>query len=196
MKIRFVLVFSLSVLTKVFCDEIKCAEELSVDITDGTIIDDNIIKDGLTYTIEDYYKIDEKIFGCPCNITSCIRKCCAYNEAISNKACESYNYDLSSNIARHLPEDVQLDSFYVIHGIVDCPYKARFILDPNGSDDDFLIVENGSLKWNIKIFEVDDYCLDYVIDQSTFAAILCSSVDPAGVNHTIGTYKKIHFVLL
>lgn len=186
-----VLVFS----TQVHNEEVKCKEELSVDITDGTVNGKQITKDDIIYTDQNYYQNGDRIYGCPCNIRNCTRKCCPHGEGLDNKTCRSYENDaFSVNLQRHLPEDVHIDHYYIVHDIVDCNDKERFLLDPNGDIEDiFLITQDGRLTWQGLEFNVIDYCVDYLIQQNTFAALLCADAESV-YHHTIGT-KIIFFNL-
>lgn len=185
----------LGFLTSVYNEEIKCDAELSVDITDGVHYNGQITKNGITYNEENYYQDNGRVYGCPCNIQNCLRKCCAETEALSNKTCQPYMYDVSSHFQRHLPEEVSINQYYIIHDIVNCTDKVRFILDPSESNqDNFVLTKNGNLIWQSYNFSVNDYCLEYLVEDTTFAALLCSDVEE-NVSHAIGT-NVFHSLLL
>lgn len=179
--------FVISSLTSVYNEEIKCPLELSVDITDGVNNNGEITKDGVCYTNENYYNKDGRIYGCACNIKNCLRKCCPLGMGMNYTSCESTTYDVSSNIQQYIVQGSNISNFFIIDGIVACTDKVRFLVYPRKSgQDNFSIKENGHLNWESEDYDATEYCLDYFVDDNTFAAVLCGEVEHQR-QHTIGT---------
>ncbi|XP_045461968.1 probable G-protein coupled receptor Mth-like 3 [Harmonia axyridis] len=160
-----------------------CHHSVSVDISDGDIKwNGEISKDGVLYSSSNYYRKDNTIFGCPCNLKKCVRKCCAVDEIMENKTCtkselnvfipihevDNFLYNLDMKNGTHKTSDL----FY-IHNL--CTRRIRlepgdvFYLQPNGS----LLVPDFELDAPLKPHE---YCLDVFKDDTMdnmFSALIC-----------------------
>lgn len=71
--------------------DFTCPVSLSLNISSGTSNGSHIFADGLVYPPGLYFKQDNDVFGCVCNITRCIRKCCPPGKIFYRGACLQLN---------------------------------------------------------------------------------------------------------
>lgn len=180
------------------CCQIPCHFSVSVDITEGSTQENGaILKNGVVYDPLNYYEKNGKIFGCPCNLKKCIRKCCGVDEIMVNKKCTKSdqrviiplhsNTDFQAHLDMKNESHKDLDIFY-IHS--KCNRSIRLIPEEEPSDI-FFIQTNGSLfAPNIGLDELlrpDGYCVDVFDDHimdNKFTALLC--------NDEVTTEQAIH----
>lgn len=147
-----------------------CKYNVSVDITDGFKYDDGtdiIIKDNINYVPRYYYRLDDRIYGCVCNVKICIRKCCQINMINLDNSCVVSNDTL--RIRTYRKEDfieektIDIDNYYLLNTKF-CP-QQKYLLDPDNFYDQFLIQTDGKLYLK-NVDDTTNYVLpiDYCID--------------------------------
>ncbi|XP_044254818.1 G-protein coupled receptor Mth2-like isoform X1 [Tribolium madens] len=186
-------------------DNSFCLNNFSVNITDGENNNGVIYKDGINYTKGDYYVTGDGIFGCVCNIKSCVRKCCGPNEIVID-GCTNANYSFTFKIYNGTASVVVNESdFYVLYDL-ECDY-GHFRLNPNFYEqDNFYVQLNGSLyapyvDERRTVYGIEEYCLETFNegDGNIFSAVICleNNIEepPKIINH-IGMIISMPFLLL
>lgn len=168
-KIRL-LCFFLLLINNVNC-QIKCKYNVTTKITDGTRDGNVIIKNDVRYSYQNYYKDGNDIIGCPCEVKTCIRKCCPEDQAgvTDNFKCDYHKEPLNLELYNNdnfLKNKLVLDNYYLLD-LNFCP-KQKYMLFPDESADKFYVQEDGRLYLpNVK---EDNYVLpiDYCVDTFKF----------------------------
>lgn len=186
--ILFLFVFIHSVLTK-----FPCPLSLSVDITDGIETDSHIIKDNIVYPSDLYFTIDNDTFGCICNITKCIRKCCLPNEVYYRSIDE--NEEITEKCIEGNSSNTLLDLIVYKETTRIGPGNLNFVYNKHcdeGSyrlqpdlypDDNFTIQENGSIFFEStqSYYSQDMFCVDNFVNEdgsTSFSVIMCFGSQP------------------
>ncbi|KAK4872553.1 hypothetical protein RN001_014582 [Aquatica leii] len=178
-------------------DAYTCNAEFGIDISDGELIDnDVVIKNGILFTSKHYKKVNGVKTGCICDINVCVRKCCPLGQYMTNKTC------VDTNKTFVIPEQKRpdLNGYQFIFGN-DCKHKKRrTVLDPAwNSDQDFILTENGKIWVPAEklLFKLQDYCVDYIEDFDEIRALVCdyknANISDANV---IGIIISMPFLLL
>uniref|UniRef100_A0A6P7GQK9 Uncharacterized protein LOC114341713 n=1 Tax=Diabrotica virgifera virgifera TaxID=50390 RepID=A0A6P7GQK9_DIAVI len=171
-----------------------CPKSLSVNITDGYKQGENITKDGIMFSPQNYFVENSSVYGCVCNIKKCVRKCCENDSNLNNSACSSKNgsqdgdfvfYNLTQPYGRYVPDQ------FVIHGRSCEPKMLQIRLDG-----DFYLQTNGSLYGldlsdMYTMYSPLDYCLDYSSDELGLQAFICISekeADDFDISRIIGMH--------
>ncbi|KAF7280829.1 hypothetical protein GWI33_005487 [Rhynchophorus ferrugineus] len=149
----------------------QCPSSLKVNITDGITGENYILHDGIVYVLGQYEIIDDAIWGCPCSVKPCIRKCCPDNEELTKDSqdrtqCVSSNYTLDVKVydGTH-PVKEQVD-FFTIHG-AQCSDDSTIVVSTK-----FYIQKNGYFfDDNAIYYPPDSYCLDYY--NGVMIALIC-----------------------
>lgn len=166
------------------CANTKCATELSLDISDGEKVGQNFIrKNGIVYDKNNYFELDGKIFGCVCNLKTCIRKCCPIGQEIFNRTCQNSRRKFFDLIQQNTMQTFDTDVYFPISSFLNCSSKKRGIL-PN--DEELLLTQDGHLS-SIATLNQLNYCLDYFAEFSYFTALICLSDSNFRALKTIGT---------
>lgn len=148
---------------------LTCKYNVAVNITDGLKESYGvIIKDNVEYSPKNYYETDDgRIYGCPCNIKTCLRKCCEMGRAPLNKSCTIYEEDLLIELHKEkkfIKEvTVNIHNFYLLD-LTFCPNQKYLLRPDDDYFDTFLIQRDGSLY--LPYANEDNYVLpiDYCID--------------------------------
>lgn len=142
---------------------------MSVNITGGIVNASGIIKDRILYDKPNYFHDGDTIWGCPCNIKKCIKKCCGPNKKISNDECvenlENFRFDVYRET--NFSDEVKSNDFHFVYSKI-C--RENFVSFNPDFPEDLFVQENGSLLVQSfeKLYEPEDYCID-VFDNVTFA---------------------------
>lgn len=163
-----------------------CEINRSIKILGGDHLDDSSIQfNGITYDPSNYFEDKGEIYGCPCNLKQCIRKCCDDNQYIdTNKTCSTING--INNIQIDLQDITVSDitTYALLTGKCNGP---SFLVDPsNSSEDSFLISANGELIWAEQSIDVDHYCIDYIRSTDVLKALVCEEGDVSTAHYSIG----------
>lgn len=162
-----------------------CEINRTIKISSGDRLDDSTIQyNGITYDPSNYFENEGEIYGCPCNLKQCIRKCCDDNQYIdTNKTCSPIN---GINIEKHLQEVTESDitTYAILTGKCNGP---SFLVDPgNSSEDSFAISATGELIWAEQLIDVDHYCIDYIRSTDVLKALVCEEGDASTQHFSIG----------
>lgn len=131
----------------------------SVDITGAEeTAEGGYVSEGITYPRGTFWKSDSHIFGCPCAVKPCIRKCCGRNEEYYNAEKNSTETKLGcieSNRSFIISErgifsrldfkemDVEDTHFYVFYGK---PCKLMYMKSPEDyEDEEHYLMEDGEI---------------------------------------------------
>lgn len=169
-----------------FASNYPCEVEFSVDITDGTRSENDVItKDGVSYDLKNYFEYEGKVMGCVCNLRACIRKCCPSGQYIADSSQTCVNTDTEFRVGTIAAADIT--TYSIITGKCNTP---SVLLDPeNSTEDSFSITANGSLAWtDMEIIKLAEYCVDYVRSTDTIKALVCIDDTSITVHNTIGIY--------
>lgn len=148
-------------------DDVMCKYNVTVDITDGIQKKSGeIVKDNVHYSSRHYYRNATNVFGCICNVKTCIRKCCPIGMAHLNKTCRAYDGEIRIKTyyrAVYVDEKVIDSNNYYLLGTSFCP-NQKYLLNPNDEFDQFLIQMDGKLFFpnidNNNLVLPIDYCVD------------------------------------
>lgn len=173
----FVLFSSFYIFTK--SERTKCAHVLSVDITNGTKLNDgSIMRDEIIFSPDLQFVYDDQIRGCVCNVRKCVRKCCESGMAVIDNKCKAYSGGFPLTIHdKHVPLEEEHD-FYIIHN-KKCSTGGFYKLEPLLYDEDvFYLQEDGSMFMpsDDKFLNQDEYCVDVFFDEEmnmSVSALVC-----------------------
>lgn len=177
MEIKFAYYFTVIYVNLVACDSEKpCRIEHSVDISDGVFNadDETYRKDGILYRPPNYFLEGQIVRGCICQIKTCVRKCCAYDEYLNADSKNCTYYTDPPEFLMHLPADKSTTtSFHIINGMLQCGDRKRSVLQPDSNpSDSFSITHDGFVSYASLVFKQEDYCLEYISSRS-LSAIFC-----------------------
>lgn len=175
----------LSILFTVTLAENPCPLDLTTDLTESHKLNNG-----------DYKKYDEvftpahrfwhngTLYGCVCNLKTCIRKCCKEDELITNSTCIKGRdsrftlFNIKDNIS---------STFHNIYG-----YKCSYSLIPY---DEYLILSDGSLETIElvpRIYPPLSFCIDDFNDYQAQIALMCTQGE---IPNTTITYGEFFFYL-
>ncbi|XP_066256048.1 G-protein coupled receptor Mth2-like isoform X2 [Euwallacea similis] len=188
--------FLLLLLSAVLCE--NC--ETTVDLSDGTLDGDNIVKDRVVYTPADYFQEDNAVKGCICQVTKCLRRCCDYNETLvgtDTGTAECKAADREIDIVKDL-ETVIGQNISQFH-IIAVPVKD--VCTEEGTYRTFVhnevqIEPSGDLNWDGERYQFDEYCASSYDDH--LGVLLCVIPDKS-VNqlvYCIGMIISMPFLLV
>lgn len=177
-----------------------CPINLSVNISNGHSNGTHIFTDdGLIYPPNLYFTEAGDTFGCICNITNCIRKCCPQDEVFFGHECiqtDLLGINFTVPVHREF-EQTRFGNFHFVYNR-DCNIDYYRLFPDIYEEDAFLIQENGSLFFpssgdyiNQHMFCVDNF-LD--IDENAtstivFSAVVCFPEDQSpDIVYSFGTY--------
>lgn len=160
---------------------------VTIDISDGTVNGTDIIKDGLTFTENDYYTDNDQVtWGCICQVKICIRRCCSSDEALQPQI--NGSVDCSASESVNTTEDVEsvVGVSIAQYHIISVPARNVCV---EGEvqlyvEEDFEVDTSGNLTWENEKFGFENYCASryngvsvalvcVVADSSTNALIYC-----------------------
>lgn len=176
----FPLIFVYVLVNSIESANIKCAKELSINISDGIKANDLIIKDGIVYDENNYYTLGDDTYGCACNLKICIRKCCPRGQEIRNKTCQPSVHDFFGLIRATIGGDFDEKKYYPFPNFVHCPDRRK---TPRGAQ--MKITSTGHLSY-INNLDHLHYCLDYFSEFSEFSALVCLDLQNVSNGITIG----------
>lgn len=168
----------------------KGFENDHIDISDGTHINDVIIKNNVTYTKQNYFVSKGKAYGCICTMKTCIRKCCPKHFHVAKGKCLPREIrDL--NVTIHNGSDIldfEKESIHLLYGN-SCPLQHspsrvwEFYLQKDGR----LYLSEEEMYFNLNL-----YCIEEVNGTDEIFALVCMKTEentdvlPAGtVNYFI-----------
>lgn len=162
-----------------------CEITRTIKISDGVYLNaSTILYNGIFYDSSNYFEDEGEIYGCPCNLKQCIRKCCDDNQYIdTNKTCSSVT---GTNIENQLQSitDSDISTYAILTGKCNGP---SFLVDPgNSSEDSFTISANGELIWAEQSIDVDHYCVDNIRSTDVLKALVCEEGDASTEHFSIG----------
>lgn len=156
--------------------------------------DGNLRTEGLVYPPGTFYKFDGSVFGCPCLLKPCVRKCCKADEKFDLDSEEPVPPCVQSNSTSFKPfrrnvytsnsgrkEDLQLkfvqeDHFVFLHGNV-CVRGDYFLNEIEyGKDRNFLMEDGRLIIYDPLLpFPLDQsqYCLESFLGDDTIHAVAC-----------------------
>lgn len=170
------------------CDfGVECCSkgDLVQDITDGFKVGTAIIKDDVRYEPKNYYIENETIFGCVCEVTKCLRKCCPEGlhpvRIGTDRICKPSKQHLS--VAASLSEIPNARQYKVFHAGFLCNTPNSLALNETNWDKD---LNGGYLNAFGMSLGVNDFCLDYVKNRLT--SIICVTTETEAVFKSVGMY--------
>lgn len=176
-------------------EDLPCLEYLTEDITHGTVFTNgSILKNNVTYNVGNYYKNNNRIWGCICNVVNCVQMCCGVNEVFANKTCVNEANHSEINISGVFDDtnklrDFSQHDFFRIKSFL-CPKSHARI--PAEESDSVYIQENGSLYLVSKDYEAmydpGYYCLTRTPDNALLT-VLCEFYDEQ-IEESMRMYAK------
>lgn len=165
----FVLSFAYELLSAHLCEL-----DQTVDITAGNVrFDNSILFEESLYTREDYFKYNNQLHGCVCNLKTCIPKCCPKKHILINGKCEYYEeYVFTVNP----PKGINLSDPTQIHFLVNrsCVGEAGIITAENI----FGIYEHGYVELSFtNITDINDYCIEANEDPAHLILLVCLEIE-------------------
>ncbi|XP_072397056.1 G-protein coupled receptor Mth2-like isoform X6 [Diabrotica undecimpunctata] len=161
-----------------FSDGQPCPMYLAVNITDGIKENYFIKKDGLNYNVTDYMMVGNEVWGCICNLRTCIRKCCGRNQSLVRNNCEEgplsdFNLSIFDRMTKISKK--KLDDFHVVYG-QKCPDGYIMVK----SDLDIFVQNNGTVYYAEddyeNVYDIENYCVENFSGE--FSALLCEEDIP------------------
>lgn len=153
----------------IYANNTKCNKDLSIDISDGETVKRNFVEsNGILYDENNYFESAGKIYGCVCNLKTCIRKCCPSGQQIDNKTCQLSVHNFFDLIRQNMGKDLNEKVYHTIFGFPNCTDK-RYKMPPNAV---LRLLPNGHLSY-IQSLDQLHYCLDYFAEFSHFSALVC-----------------------
>ncbi|XP_022917480.1 G-protein coupled receptor Mth2-like isoform X13 [Onthophagus taurus] len=128
-----------------------CSKELSINISAGVFDDktNKIIFDNLTFPKELTYYEDNSVYGCVCDVTVCVRKCCDVGKVIVSNETDSMSCEESDD-----PLNINNTFKYIYYKDDTCVYEIT----------DFELASNGELTENDNGESVVHNFLEFCID--------------------------------
>ncbi|XP_053995120.1 G-protein coupled receptor Mth2-like isoform X1 [Hylaeus volcanicus] len=164
----------------------------------------SLMYEELVYPVGSYREVGNETYGCPCNLRTCLKKCCRRNEMLGvgdRPNCtrlpnEQLGRDLVLERSQLAPE---IERVYVIDNYTGCPGNlSRYMLEPEKFEEDKFVVErNGSLQTSSMMFPTGSYCLDWKESVDKIAALVCLSTEvlPNSVPPNEKTYYKFGLIV-
>ncbi|XP_022917477.2 G-protein coupled receptor Mth2-like isoform X10 [Onthophagus taurus] len=154
-----------------------CNEDniLTVDISDGYEINNEVTHNNLVYTSENYFKKDNGlIFGCICNVIKCYYKCCENSEHVSkedgNFQCvPSKSYDTNNELKEFITKQFGLDKIHVIHKPLACLPELMKHNQRVGESNNFKHIATNLLDGLEE--ESESFCVDYFRNGEIYSLI-------------------------
>ncbi|KAF5288086.1 hypothetical protein FQR65_LT12136 [Abscondita terminalis] len=150
-------------------DDIPCDLNFGINITDGIRGNKKSINfNGTWFYPGDYEERDGIIIGCVCRIKPCLRKCCPSGTFFQNRKC------VPTNKLLVIPENkgFSIDSYHIVYGEKCGKDKSRLM------QKSFELDRNGNLKISgpkrDKIYDLTNYCVEYIEDDTEIQALSCS----------------------
>ncbi|XP_018567276.1 uncharacterized protein LOC108907922 [Anoplophora glabripennis] len=190
--------------TAVFSQQDRpCYQHLTEDITNGQRLPSGaILKNNVRYDSDNYYIDNDRIWGCICNIKSCVRYCCDVDEVYVNETCRKEKTHSELNISVYQGtkrlRDFSLREFSLIKSLTCPKLHARISA---GESDLIYIQENGLLYYVSgeykAMYDPGYYCLTRKAD-NTLLTILCESYEDEGTTTTyaIGMITSLPFLVM
>lgn len=163
-----------------------CDRRLSIKITEGDYINNKIVYNNITYNEDQYYegisKNKTELYGCPCKIKKCYRKCCTKGKLLTTSCIESEksnNYYNKIQVFDHrIPLNETVEELFIEVHDISCPSGQVIVLNPNKGHEVFL-QKNGSLMYRVQGFEFwaspENFCME-MYDKEDFkelTALIC-----------------------
>lgn len=153
----------------VFC---YCSKSLSIDISDGIMENETVInKYNIQFALDNYYKENEIIFGCVCELKTCVRKCCGVNESKLETGCSpSTNQMIDYKFYNDLDIIKSFDTekiflFYNAacqnESYIKIMLEGKFYLQMNGSV--FGVDMSSEDQETYRIYSPEEICLENVL---------------------------------
>ncbi|XP_014210181.1 G-protein coupled receptor Mth-like [Copidosoma floridanum] len=172
-----ILLFTLSIASNFATKTAPCNKILSVNLENGTsLANGSILFDGLTIPPYAQYSLDGQLFGCPCMVKHCIRRCCKPG-LFEDRGChepwgQSYGIKVPPIPEEFLHPSIKNfdDHFYVIYER-ECIADNAFILWITGPkksyNEHFNVSLTGSLshynernnQTSFFLYSQEQYCL-------------------------------------
>lgn len=155
-----------------------CTE--TIDISDGEKIGSDIIKDGVTFSENDYFQNETRIIGCVCKVKKCISRCCLTNEYLieideDNISCQqndSSAIDLADDLNKVIDQNMSLYHIISVPDRQICIEKGEYKIFV---DSDVKIDSSGSLFWDETTYAFDKFCAANL--NSHLGAFVCVTPD-------------------
>lgn len=169
----------------------KCKYNVTIDLSNSTIDNYNsaLIQDNVTYPLSETYRIKKKIYGCPCNVKTCLRKCCELNEVRFNNTCVprdggggALSINLHDGINYVDRKLVNVINYYLLDKVF-CRGRT-YSLDPKRRESDAFFIQNDGQLFLpyaklINYVKPIDYCVDSLEtndDDNEFYIKVCSTL--------------------
>nr|CAH7736760.1 unnamed protein product [Callosobruchus chinensis] len=132
---------------------------------DGSLLwEEEVLVNVDSYCVDLFTK-DDDIFGCPCNVTKCLRKCCEEGQSLIRMKCVESNKTLDFPFYNFTdPVDASVEEFFVTYGR-QCEFSS-FIIRLEGKA---YVQSDGTLygldmsNEEYKLYNVDEYCVENVL---------------------------------
>lgn len=145
-----------------------CPLNLTMNLKDGFVTDDAIVKNNMTYFKNNYFiTANGQIRGCICNLRMCIRKCCPNGYSYTKKSCVADKNLPHIEIKLHKERVFtgrwkNITDYHIIHDN-HCKW-GKYKLIPDYEGDLFFFQDDGRLHLpNVdhkKYVGPEDYCID------------------------------------
>lgn len=124
------------------CTGCQTTSKELIEITNGTKFNDTIIYKDITFTAENYFENDGKVYGCICDVKTCLPKCCKQGKRQINGRCKPFNSNLTLTVYKGTEKsEMDMNNFYFVKTKMMCN-GPRVMLTPNIK---YYVQENGDL---------------------------------------------------
>ncbi|KAK9871564.1 hypothetical protein WA026_012946 [Henosepilachna vigintioctopunctata] len=161
------------------------------DISDGHKEGSAIIKDGVRYEKQNYYSEGSVVWGCVCDVSKCIRKCCAEGQyplkTNDSRICTPLPPDQVRSLSDGLKSKAETKDYNVVHGGIICNTELSLALPATNLKKD---LHDGILDAYDMKFDYNEFCLDYVRNKLT--SIICVNSDEQKYINSVGKYSNVN----
>ncbi|XP_044763908.1 G-protein coupled receptor Mth2-like isoform X2 [Coccinella septempunctata] len=172
-----------------------CAKgDLVQDITDGFESGSVIVKDNVRYESHNFYREGHTIWGCVCEVTKCLRKCCQDGfspvRVGKDRICKPSSTP-KQLLSTSLRENVHTKDYKLFHAGFICDTPDTLALRETNLDKD---LNGGFLNAFGMSLGVKNFCLDHVQDRLT--SIICVTTEEELVFKSVGMIISMPFLLV
>lgn len=160
--------------------------DLVQDISEGVRLGYAIVKDDVRYEQDNYYVDDDGVsWGCICDVTQCLRKCCRYGEYPSkqglDRVCKPSPTNQRERMAASVRENRHLGDYKIFHAGFICGTANSVIYGDLKKD-----LKAGRLEVLEMSLDERNFCVDFVRGKLT--SIICVTTEAKKIVNSIGRW--------
>ncbi|XP_074038798.1 G-protein coupled receptor Mth2 isoform X2 [Leptinotarsa decemlineata] len=130
-----------------------CSSGFQLNISDGLLVNNDIVKNGVTFSADAYFYENDTLWGCICS-KKCVQKCCSRNQAIFDDLCvySENESEIRINVMEEKQTDLVERDVRVCDRYIYITESQLWKMIGNGS-----ITIDNNINHNLAF---DEFCLD------------------------------------